>query len=100
MALRISHKYAPVIWTMKYTCITAFLHPGSIYAVHPLKVITRVKPGYVYFTYKFLFSYFYQTGIFKMDDATDIKSIWFTNMLLLGFDAVGMERKLRIPFNK
>ena len=35
-----------------------------------------------------------------MEEATDIKTVWFTNMLLLGLDPHVLERKLRIPFNK
>ena len=32
--------------------------------------------------------------------ALDMKEIWFTNMLLLGFDPLAQEEKHKLPFNR
>ena len=47
----------------------------------------------------------WQTGLFvagmsTMDDVLDIREIWFTNMLLLGFDPLQEETKHKISFHK
>ena len=35
-----------------------------------------------------------------MENPMDLKEIFYSNLLLLGFDAEGQEAKYRIPFNR
>jgi len=37
---------------------------------------------------------------FVARDSLDVNQLFFANLSLLGFDAVAMERKHRIPFNR
>lgn len=39
-------------------------------------------------------------GISKMAAALDWKEIWFTNVLLLGLDPIGQEKKHKVVFNR
>jgi hypothetical protein len=39
-------------------------------------------------------------GVFDDDQALEKDNLWFTNLLLLGFDPINLEKKHRIVFNK